>query len=65
MSPLPIVEIRNVSKRFGGVVALRNIDLEIEQDEFVVTAGKNGSGKSTLLKIMTGLLIQTMVKSLF
>lgn len=57
MSPLPIVKIRNVSKRFGDVVALRNIDLEIEQGEFVVIAGENGSGKSTLLKIMTGLLI--------
>jgi len=55
VSPLPIVEIRNVSKRFGDVVALRNIDPEIEQ--FVVIAGENGSGKSTLLKIMTGLLI--------
>ncbi|WP_324736326.1 ABC transporter ATP-binding protein [Thermococcus sp. SY098] len=54
---MPIVEIRNVSKRFGDVVALRNIDLEIEQGEFVVIAGENGSGKSTLLKIMTGLLI--------
>ncbi|ADT84210.1 ABC transporter ATP-binding protein [Thermococcus barophilus] len=54
---MPIVKIRNVSKRFGDVVALRNIDLEIEQGEFVVIAGENGSGKSTLLKIMTGLLI--------
>lgn len=51
----------NVSKTFKGkkkqICALQNIDLKINEGEFIVLCGENGFGKSTLLKIMTGLLI--------
>lgn len=48
------IEIKGVSKRFPGVVALDNIDLDIYEGEIHVLLGENGAGKSTLIKILTG-----------
>lgn len=42
----------NVSKRFGGKLALKDITLDIKQGEFVFISGPSGAGKSTLLKIL-------------
>jgi NitT/TauT family transport system ATP-binding protein len=54
------VSIKGVSKRFqGGTVALENIDLEIEQGEFVSLIGPSGCGKSTLLRIVGDLIEPT------
>ena len=47
-----IIRLFNVSKRFGGKLALKNISLDIEQGEFVLISGPSGAGKSTLLKIL-------------
>jgi ABC-type sugar transport system ATPase subunit len=49
------IEILGVSKRYGDVLALDTIDLDILQGEFVVLLGPSGCGKSTLLKIIAGL----------
>lgn len=49
-----IVELENVSKRYGGVVALDNISLTLRPGEVHCLAGENGSGKSTLVKIISG-----------
>lgn len=52
----PILEIRGVSKRFKGVVALNNVSLSIDEGEFVGIIGPNGSGKTTLFNIISGFL---------
>lgn len=49
------VKLTNVSKNFGVVPVLRDINLEIEQGEFIVFVGPSGCGKSTLLRLIAGL----------
>lgn len=49
-----ILEMRNISKSFGDVHALRDVDFAVERNEVVGLLGDNGAGKSTLIKIVTG-----------
>jgi D-xylose transport system ATP-binding protein len=51
----PFLELRGVRKRFGGVVALRGVDLEVDAGEVVALVGDNGAGKSTLIKTIAGI----------
>ncbi len=55
----PIVEMRRITKRFGGAVALNNADFVAYPGEVVAIVGDNGAGKSTLIKILTGALRPT------
>src|SRR5581483_8204286 len=55
-SSTPHVELRGVSKRFGGLSALQNIQLTIERGGIHAVIGENGAGKSTLGKIVAGRL---------
>ena len=50
----PILEARNISKRFGSVTALEHVDFELYPDEILALVGDNGAGKSTLIKILSG-----------
>ena len=50
-----ILQMRNISKSFGGVKANDNIWLSVEQGEVHTLLGENGAGKSTLMSILTGL----------
>ena len=50
------VELRNVSKQYGGTEILSDINLNIEQGEFVALIGFSGSGKTTLMSILAGLV---------
>ena len=49
------VEIRGVTKSFGGVEVIRGVDVDITDGEFVVLVGPSGCGKSTLLRMIAGL----------
>jgi len=49
-------ELKNIVKSFGGVRALKGVDLQIESGRTHVLLGENGAGKSTLIKILTGAL---------
>lgn len=50
----PFLEVRKVTKRFPGVVALSGVDLQVDPAEVVALIGENGAGKSTLMKILAG-----------
>jgi simple sugar transport system ATP-binding protein len=49
-----LLQMINISKTFGEVKALRNVNFEVEMNEIVGLVGDNGAGKSTLIKIITG-----------
>lgn len=53
----PLIQMRDISKNFGGVKALRNVDLTIYPGEIHCLAGENGCGKSTLIKVLSGVHI--------
>ena len=48
------VEMKGISKRFGAVIALDNVDLKLGQGEILGLVGDNAAGKSTLMKILSG-----------
>tara|TARA_A100001015_G_scaffold60299_1_gene66518 strand:- start:832 stop:1581 length:750 start_codon:yes stop_codon:yes gene_type:complete len=50
----PIIELRNISKKFGGITALNSVSLEVNEGEVVGLIGDNGAGKSTLIKTLVG-----------
>ena len=53
----PAIRLRHISKVFGTVQALDNVDFEVGRGEVHCLAGENGCGKSTLIKIITGVYI--------
>jgi D-xylose transport system ATP-binding protein len=53
----PFVHMRQIVKRFGGVVAVNHVDLELHAGECVGVLGHNGAGKTVLIKILSGVYI--------
>jgi D-xylose transport system ATP-binding protein len=52
---LPVLELRGISKSFGSVQALTDVDLEVRRGEVMALVGDNGAGKSTLIKCVAGI----------
>jgi len=57
MEKRPVVEMRNIKKNFGGVQALRGVDLVLYKNEVLGLVGDNAAGKSTLMKVLSGAYI--------
>lgn len=51
----PLVELREAEKRYGNIIALRDVSLKVSPGEVMCVLGDNGAGKSTLIKIIAGL----------
>ena len=55
MTDTPLLEIRGLSKTFGSVQALTDVDFEVREGEVMALVGDNGAGKSTLIKCIAGI----------
>ena len=51
---IPLVYMENITRRFGLIAALRNVNFTVNRGEIVGLLGDNGAGKSTLIKVLTG-----------
>ena len=60
-----MLQVKNVSRRFGGNDALKDINFSIDDGELVGLIGPNGSGKSTLVNVVSGVLHPTRGAVLF
>jgi branched-chain amino acid transport system ATP-binding protein len=61
----PFFKVENLTKRFGGLVAVNNVSFEIGRDEIVGLIGPNGAGKSTLVRCILGILKSDSGKVIF
>jgi len=53
---MPFFRVENLTKRFGGLVAVNNVSFELRRDEILGIIGPNGAGKTTLLRLITKIL---------
>jgi len=61
----PLLEVQNLSKRFGGLAAVNDVSFTLGRDEIVGLIGPNGAGKTTLIRCILGILKPTSGKVFF
>jgi len=61
----PALEVRGIAKRFGGLLALRDVSFSVQPGEVMGLIGPNGAGKSTLFEIVSGNLVPTSGQVLY
>ena len=62
---MSLLKLRDITKRFGGLVAVNDVGLEINRGEFVGIVGPNGSGKTTLFNVINGVFFPEQGKVIF
>ena len=60
-----ILELKGVTKAFGGAIVVNNLDLQVNQGEILGLIGPNGAGKTTLFNVISGFLPPTSGKVIF
>ena len=55
MNKTPAIELRHITKRFGSIVANKNVSLTVYNHEILSILGENGSGKTTLMNMISGI----------
>ncbi len=65
MSRQPILEVQDVTKAFGGILALNRVSFEVHEGEILGIIGPNGSGKTTLINCITGFIKMTSGRVFF
>jgi len=65
MSEKPILEVREITKTFGGILALNRVSFDVHQGDILGIIGPNGSGKTTLVNCITGFIGMSSGKVLF
>jgi branched-chain amino acid transport system ATP-binding protein len=60
-----MLSIRNVSKQFGGITAIKDVSFTLEKEEIVGLVGPNGAGKSTLLNVISGVYLPSSGSVIF
>ncbi len=65
MMEAPLLQVENLTVRFGGLVALRNISFSLKEGEFLGIIGPNGAGKTTLFNAISGAVLPDRGKILF
>jgi branched-chain amino acid transport system ATP-binding protein len=62
---MSLLEVRGLSKKFGGLYALRELDLDVDEGEIVSIIGPNGAGKTTFFNMLTGVYKPTAGRVVF